>query len=71
MKKEKNYLTCDIHYILCPWDINFDISQLLSIKCFYDSTFLFIFSNKKDSFSISLNNNNNRMCFWKRFLHLF
>ena len=36
-----------IHYISCLWDINFDISEIISIKPLYDSTFLFIFSKKK------------------------
>ena len=36
-----------IHYISCPWDINFDISEIISIKPLYDSTFLFVFSKKK------------------------
>ena len=40
-----------IHYISCPWDINFDISEIKSIKPLYDSTFLFIFSKKKRFFS--------------------
>lgn len=38
-----------IHYISCLWDINFDISEIISIKPSYDSTFLFIFSKRKDS----------------------
>ena len=33
-----------IYYISCPWDINFNISQIISIRPLYDSTFLFIFN---------------------------
>ena len=36
-----------IHHISRPWDVNFDISEIISIKPLYDSTFLFIFSKKK------------------------
>ena len=36
-----------IQYISCSWDINFDVSEIISIKLLYDSTFLFIFSKKK------------------------
>ena len=28
-----------IHYISCPWNINFDIFEIISIKPLYDSTF--------------------------------
>ena len=38
-----------IHYISRPWDINFDVSEIISIKPLYDSTFLFIFSKKNDT----------------------
>ena len=36
-----------IHYISCPWDISFNISQIIGIRPLYDSTFLFIFNKKK------------------------
>ena len=38
-----------IHYISHPWDINFDVSEIISIKSLYDSTFLFIISKKNDT----------------------
>ena len=36
-----------IHYISCPWNINFDIFEIISIKSLCHSTLLFIFSKKK------------------------
>ena len=45
-----------IDWICCPWDINFLVKKIISIKPNYDSVFIFTFTKKKDS---SLVNNLN------------
>ena len=41
-----------MQYISCPWDIKFKVIKMISIVP-QDSTFLFIFSKKKDSYFFS------------------
>ena len=38
-----------IEWICCPWDINFVVKKVISIKRNYDSVFIFTFTKKKDS----------------------